>query len=411
MSKKKTEKPAGGKSARVKNAQSQRTQSKPAQNNSASSRSAARKPTQAKANGMAVNADGNPKAGPATSAIAAPSNGKRKSPRVSILIPCRDAQAYLPDTIASVQAQTFQDAEIIAVDDGSSDSTRALLHAWALRDARVKVLSQEPLGIVPALQRAAAAAQGEILVRMDADDVAYSSRIQKQVELLDANPDVDVCGTLIRYFPRLEVQGGAQRYEAWINSLVAHDQITRDIFVECPIAHPTMAVRRAAFDRAGGYQDNGWPEDYDLVMRLWITGAKMAKVPEVLLRWRERPDRASRLDERYSDDSFRRCKVHYLKQTLLGKRDVVVWGAGPVGKAFAQELQRQKVPVRAFVDLDIRKIGQTIHGAQVVEPGSIDAHRDALTVAAVGQLLARDEIRKALLGAELREGVDFVAVA
>ena len=337
-------------------------------------------------------------------------NGKH-TPRVSILLPCRDAQAYLPDTIASVMAQTFQDAEIIAVDDGSQDGTRALLHAWALRDPRVKVIAQEPLGIVAALQRAVEAASGDIFVRMDADDVAYSSRIQKQVELLDANPDIDVCGTLIRYFPRQEVQGGAQRYESWINSLVAHEQITRDIFVECPIAHPTMAVRRSAFDKAGGYQDNGWPEDYDLVMRLWISGAKMAKVPEVLLRWRERPDRSSRLDERYSEESFRRCKVHYLKQTLLGERDVVVWGAGPLGKAFAQELTRQKVPVRAFVDVDIRKIGQTIQGMQVVEPAAIEAHRDALTVAAVGQLLARDEIRRALLGAELREGVDFVAVA
>ncbi|HUF49919.1 MAG TPA: glycosyltransferase [Longimicrobiales bacterium] len=332
-------------------------------------------------------------------------------PRVSILLPCRDAEAYLPDTIASVEAQTFTSAEIVAVDDGSTDGTRSLLHAWALRDPHVRVLSQERLGIIPALQRAVAAARGEIFVRMDADDIAYSSRIQKQVELLDANPDVDVCGTLIRYFPRQDVQGGAQRYETWINSLVDHDSITRDIFVECPIAHPTMAVRREAFEKAGGYQDNGWPEDYDLVMRLWISGAKMAKVPEVLLRWRERPDRASRLEERYSEDAFRRCKVHYLKKTLLAKREVVVWGAGPVGKAFAQELQRQKVPVRAFVDLDVRKIGQTIHGAAVVDPTALEAHRDALTVAAVGQLLARDEIRRTLLEAQLREGVDFVAVA
>ena len=68
-------------------------------------------------------------------------NGKH-TPRVSILLPCRDAQAYLPDTIASVMAQTFQDAEIIAVDDGSQDGTRSLLQAWALRDSRVKVIAQ-----------------------------------------------------------------------------------------------------------------------------------------------------------------------------------------------------------------------------------------------------------------------------
>src|SRR5690606_4114332 len=133
------------------------------------------------------------------------------APRVSILLPCRDAEQYLPDTIASIQAQSFQNIEVIAVDDGSTDETAAILSAWAAEDPRVHVTTQKAKGTAAALQRAVKAARGDILVRMDADDVAYSNRISKQVELLDANPHIGACGTLVRYFPRQEVQGGAQR--------------------------------------------------------------------------------------------------------------------------------------------------------------------------------------------------------
>jgi glycosyltransferase involved in cell wall biosynthesis len=335
-----------------------------------------------------------------------------RSPRVSILLPCRNAAQYLPDTIASIRAQSFRDFEVIAIDDGSTDGTRALLDEWSGRNRRVRVLAQPALGIVAALQRAAEAAHGDIFVRMDADDVAYSTRIAKQVELLDGSPDIAACGTLVRYFPQDSVQGGAHRYETWINSLIDHDEIVRDIFVECPIAHPTMAIRRTALEQVGGYQDNGWPEDYDLMFRLWQADVRFAKVPEVLLRWRERPDRASRVDPRYGEDAFRRCKVHYLRRTVLaGREDVIVWGAGPVGKAFALELLEQDVKVRAFVDLDARKIGQVIHGAEVVAPDGLEPFRGTFAVGAVALPGAREEIRAALREAGWEEGHDFVAVA
>jgi hypothetical protein len=333
------------------------------------------------------------------------------SPRVSVLLPCRDAAPFLADTIASIQAQSFQDLEVIAVDDGSTDATNALLHAWAERDPRVHVLTQPPLGIVAALNAAVAAAKGDVLVRMDADDVAYFNRITLQVELLDAQPDIGACGTLVRYFPRATVMGGAARYEAWINSLITHDDIVRDIFVECPIAHPTLAIRRSVLEEVGGYQDNDWPEDYDLLLRLWMHGVRFAKVDQQLLRWRDRPDSASRNDPRYSEDAFRTCKVHYLRKTMLRDRDVVIWGAGPVGKAFARELQQQGGTVRAFVDLDPRKVGQIVHGAPVINPPDAVATPDAFAVSAVGRPEARAEIRNTIAELGWIEGESFTAVA
>ena len=332
------------------------------------------------------------------------------APRVSILLPCRDAKATLNEAVQSLVAQTFPHFEVVAVDDGSTDSTANSLSAWARRDSRVRVFHTEAQGIVAALNTAASAAQGELLARMDADDIAAPDRLEKQVTLLDATDTLAACGTQVRYFPRGVVRDGARRYEDWVNSITTPEDIERDLFVECPLPHPTLLMRRDAFERVGAYCEAGWPEDYDLVLRLWQAGYRLGKVAEPLLAWREGPDRLSRTDPRYSEAAFRCCKVTYLKNRIQGRR-VVICGSGPVGKAFALELQKQDHLVAAFLDLDPRKIGQTIHGAPVEEQTRIDEYRDAYFLAAVGSPEARSEIRSYLSKAGLREVEDFCAVA
>lgn len=331
-------------------------------------------------------------------------------PRISVLLPCRDAAATLAEAVTSLESQTVPDFEVLAVNDGSRDATGALLDAWAARDARVRVVHTAPRGIVPALEAARAAAGGELIARMDADDVSHPERFARQVALLDGRHDLAACGTGIRYFPRRTLRGGARRYEAWINTLVTPADIARELFVECPIPHPTLMIRASALAAVGGYRDPGWPEDYDLVLRLWSAGQPMGKVDAGLLHWRERPDRLSRRDPRYHEDAFRRCKVHYLGHRIAG-RNVVVWGAGPVGKAFARALQDAGHRVVAFVELDPRKIGQEIHGAPVIAPGALSAHRRAFCVAAVGVAGARDDIRRTLTLAGWREPEEWCAVA
>ncbi|HUG39622.1 MAG TPA: glycosyltransferase [Longimicrobiales bacterium] len=340
--------------------------------------------------------------------------------RVSILMPCRDAAPHLPAAIASLRAQTFDDFEVLAVDDGSADRTGEILHAWAREDGRVRVMQGHGRGLVPALATAHAGARAELVARMDADDLAAATRLEKQVALMDADPGIAACGTGVEYFPAHEVRPGARRYEAWINALLGPEEIARDIFIECPIPHPTLMIRRNVLQGVGGYRELGWPEDYDLILRVWAAGYRMAKLPDVLHRWREGPERASRTDSRYSPAAFLRLKIHFLTRTLLaGGRPAVVWGAGPIGKRFALALIDAGTPVAAFVEVDRKKIGQEIHRAPVVPQAEVrrftDArdprHPGALVLAAVGQEGAREEIRASCRELGLREGLDFVAVA
>lgn len=343
-----------------------------------------------------------------------------EDPAVSVLLPCRHAEAWLPACIESLEAQTLGAFEVLAVDDGSSDATPALLEAWAARDPRVRVLSTGGTGLVPALTVAAERARAPLLARMDADDVARPGRLAAQRDFLGREPGIAACGTAVRLFPRDALGSGYRRYERWINSLHDPAELDRDLFVECPIAHPTLMVRRAAFESAGGYRDPGWPEDYDLLMRLRETGAALANLPDVLLEWRVRPKRLSLRSAAYGPAAFHRCKVHYLLQGALGRaagegRPTVVWGAGRVGKAFSNALRQRGGELEAFVDLDPRKVGQEIHGARVLDPPGLERRLRRgprpYVLAAVGSPGSRGEIRSALQGMGMREIVDFRAVA
>ena len=338
--------------------------------------------------------------------------GAGPAPTVSVLLPVRNAESTLPEAIASLEAQRFDDFEVLAVDDGSTDDSGVLLEAWAARDPRVRLARRAPAGIVAALEHARTRATAPYLARMDADDVAHPHRLEKQLALMRARPELAGCGCLVEYFPRSAVRAGGRRYERWINAAVSSAEIERAMFVECPLAHPTFLLSTEAVDAAGGYRDVGWPEDYDLVLRMWRGGAAFAKVPEVLLRWREGPARLSRVDPRYGAEAFLACKVHHLRRSLLPDgRAAVIWGAGPVGKAVSRALRAAGSPVEAFVELDTRKIGQVIHGAPVLDTSAGLRRRRPLHLAAVGQRGARARIVALLEEARLRPMDDFVAVA
>ena len=315
----------------------------------------------------------------------------------------RDEAPYLAEALASISEQTLEDFETIVVDDGSTDESAEIAVAHARHDPRFRVVRQPARGVVAALERARAEARGRFVARMDGDDVALPQRLALQLEALESE-GLDACGGRISYFGA--VRDGARRYESWVNSLVTAEAAARDVFVECPIPHPTLVARREAVS----YRDCGWPEDYDLVLRLWASGGRFRNVEHVVLRWREHAGRASRTEGAYSQASFVRCKVHHLRAALVSDR-VVVWGAGPVGKSFARELRRQGSEVVAFVEVDPRKIGREIYGTPVVSVDDAARFADAFAVGAVSGEEARTRIREMVAVQGRREGVDFVAVA
>ncbi len=337
-------------------------------------------------------------------------------PDVSILLPCYNASSTLEETLSCLAAQSYPNFEVICVDDGSTDDTAAILDAWSGRDKRVVVLKSDHGGVVKAANLGLEFCRAPIIIRMDADDRCHSDRVSLQRAYLLNHPEVAVVSSLVSGFPDDQIGEGFSLYYQWLNSLVSHEDISRQIFVESPIANPSAAYRKSWIRDLGGYQDHGWPEDYDLWLRLYLAGARFEKIPQVLLEWREHPDRLTHTDSRYSVENFLRAKAHYLaKGPARGRDGVFVWGAGMTGRRLSKHLVREGLPLAAFVEVDKKKIGRTRRGKPILSSGQLldewNKYTNPILLTAVRARKAGPLIRANLAKLELVEGVDWWAAA
>jgi GT2 family glycosyltransferase len=331
-----------------------------------------------------------------------------------VLLPVRDARATLSACLASLAAQTLADHEVVAVDDGSADGSAELLAEAARADPRVRVRTLSAAGLVAALNHGLQHVRAPLLARMDADDLAHPRRLELQVAALRDAPALTALGSRVRLIGTAPGGNeGMRAYVEWQNRLLEPDAIARELFVESPLVHPSVTLRTDALRALGGYRETGGPEDYDLWLRGAAAGWRLAKHPDVLLDWRDGPSRLTRTDPRYAAGRFRAAKLDALADGLLpAGRPVVVWGAGPIGKAWSRDLRARGRQVAAFVEVDPHKIGQRIHDAPVVAvSAAAGLAPGALHLGAVGDAGARARIREEAARRGLEEGRDFVAVA
>lgn len=204
------------------------------------------------------------------------------TPRVSVLIPIYNAERYLERAIRSILEQTYEDFEIVAVDDGSKDNSLQLLERLRDVDERLRILSRPNTGIVGALNDGLAVARGELIARMDADDIALPDRLAKQVAFLEANPRCVAVGSAFIFIDADDA------LLQWNPRPVDHASIERDLLSGDggALIHPVVTFRRRAIDQAGGYRkETEWVEDLDLFLRLAQVG-ELANLPDVLLYYR-----------------------------------------------------------------------------------------------------------------------------
>ena len=332
-------------------------------------------------------------------------------PAISILIPAYNAENTLAEALRSVRRQTEGDWECLVVDDGSSDGTVRIASAMASQDQRFRVVRLAHGGIVAALNAGAELCRGALVARLDADDLMVRRRLELQRQALDSDVSLAGVGCHVRFFPRLTMSDGLRNYERWLGAISQVEDVQREAFVECPLAHPTLMLRRAAL-LAAGYRDCAWPEDYDLVLRLLQQGERLGVVPQRLLHWRDGGGRLSRTSARYSLPAFVECKAEFLSSGFLRQVDrYVLWGFGDTGKALAEALARRGKHPAAIVELHPGRLGQLIRGVRVVPPEALRSLPRAPLVVSVAGLKPRNEIRAALADMGFAETRDFVCAA
>lgn len=331
-------------------------------------------------------------------------------------MPVHNGGKYLQAAVDSILNQTHQNLELILVDDCSSDKAIENLTP----EPRLRIVQSPGKGIVPALNEGISKANYSIIARMDGDDIALVNRLETQLDILLSSDPATIIGAQVELFSEQgEIAGGYKRYQKWINQQTRPNDISKNFWVESCIPHPTAMMRRDALIELGGYRDSTWPEDYDLWCRAYLNGFKFAK-PEnqILLRWRDHPDRTSRIEQRYNKQQFLRCKAHYLSQrlTIKGVHKCAIWGAGPTGTKLHQYLNEYGIEVTGFIDINPKLVGAAKCGKPVIV---VDNHSDlrqcrvldSTTLVAVSSWGAREKIRSALLDADFEESIDFIIVA
>lgn len=198
-------------------------------------------------------------------------------PKVSVLMPVYNGEKYLKDAIDSILNQTFIDFEFIIINDGSIDNTRKIIESYD--DQRILLINQENKGLPITLNIGIEIARGEFIARMDADDISEENRLMEQVEFMDQNSEVGICGSNINLINDKSEHIGHMMYP------LEHDDIKAQMLFNCPLAHPTVIFRKSFLDESGLRYSEGKSEDYDLWTRsVYIT--KVANINKYLLGYR-----------------------------------------------------------------------------------------------------------------------------
>ncbi|MBF0453170.1 MAG: glycosyltransferase, partial [Candidatus Magnetomorum sp.] len=203
-----------------------------------------------------------------------------KHPLISVLLCVYNDQQFIQQSISSILSQTYENWELIVIDDGSQDGTYPLLNQ--INDPRVKIFRQANCGLTRSLNIAASHATGEFLARQDADDVSLPDRFERQIDLFKKNPDLLLAGSDVvfiddtgRIVSQRECARNKQQVIKYLSSLNA------------PFSHGSIMMRKSAFDQVNGY-DESYPvsQDFDLFVRMSQLNGEMGSVPKVLYQWR-----------------------------------------------------------------------------------------------------------------------------
>jgi glycosyltransferase involved in cell wall biosynthesis len=332
--------------------------------------------------------------------------------RASIVLPVRDAADTLTECLASIAAQTEPAFDCVVVDDGSRDASPERVAAFARNDPRFRLVATRHGGVSRATNRGIAETRAPIVLRMDADDRMHPERLARQLAAFAADPDLDVVGTHVRYFPREDLGPGMRAYETWLNGIVSARDVREAAFIECPLANPTLAWRRERLPEAPYRAGLDWPEDYDLILRLLHDGRRLAAVPHVLHEWRRHPKRLTHTDPVYEDERFIECKAHFLAKGFLARHARYhLWGYGRTGRLLAKALRSHDRQPDSIVELHPGRIGHTIQGAPVISPAALGSPRGVPLLVCVAGREPRRLIRAELTRMGWRILVDAIFAA
>lgn len=270
---------------------------------------------------------------------------------VSVIMPVYNAEKYVEEAILSVLNQTYKNFEFIIINDGSTDNSLQILRRLQLTDKRIRLISRENYGLVTTLNEGITISKGKYLARMDADDICYSTRFEKQIKLLEKNPNLYLVGTRFELLYEDCIDDDIKN-EMEIFLKYAHEEIdyknnTQSILEGYKILHPTWMLRRELVDIIGMYRMYA-SEDNEFLFRAAMNGYQMGRVEEVLLKYRisNFSKTSGNSKKHLQKKSCIEFKLDYLDKRIpekLKHMKYIIWGSDVSGE-IAHEIISQKYP-------------------------------------------------------------------
>lgn len=228
-------------------------------------------------------------------------------PKISILMPCYNNADYVGEAIESILNQTYQNFELIVLDDCSSDNSAEVIKSFT--DKRIVYhRNEQNAGLANNLNIGLQMASGEYIARMDGDDVSLPERLQTQIDFLANHPDIDLCSCGMEMFGKDD--------KVWMRE-PDPEEVKITMLFYSPVLHASAMWRKSSFDRHNlAYRQGAFPaEDYDLWSRAATNGCRLANIPQILYRYRIHGEQVTKTDNRAAIRD-REIKINYLQSCL-----------------------------------------------------------------------------------------------
>jgi len=307
-------------------------------------------------------------------------------------MPVKNTGTFLHDCLNSIINQDLSDWELLAVDDHSTDDSFKVLQEYSKKDKRIKIFKNNETGIIAALRLALKMSKGEYITRMDSDDIMVLNKLQSLKDALTNQNDLAI--GLVEYFSHNNTLGeGYKKYAEWLNTLTSSQQNFSEIYKECVVPSPCWMMHKNTLEKCGAFDNNIYPEDYDLCFRMRRSKLKIKTTNSINHRWRDYAERTSRNDQNYAQNSFIPIKMKYfIEDDLDPNFELVVWGAGKKGKAIVKILMNNNIEFK-WVCNNEKKIGTTIFNQLLSHPDNLEDEGRFQIIVAVAQPKAKTEIR------------------
>lgn len=280
--------------------------------------------------------------------------------RVSVILPVYNGQEYIEEAVNSVLEQTYKDFELLCIyDNGTNDKSPEILKKIASYDNRVKVFNiKEKRGLVEALNYGISISQGEYIARMDADDICMKNRLEKQIEYMDEQRNIDILGTYIDVIGNID-DNAKKIYKKCFNSKIDINNNELDALDHTIVAHPTVMMRKNIFEKLKGYDINyKGAEDFELWLRAIENGYKIDNLNEELLMYRVHNESKS-MNENNTIYYVQNVKFNFISKKKKIKT-CYIWGASNGGSETFEFLKEKNDSLQVLGFIDSFKTGTFI---------------------------------------------------